>query len=84
MAARSWIIKAALLSQLIRLQAQTLASEAHVTCMSIHLDFVRILPPLHNQDSSCLYQNPAICADAIVRFVHLRRALDTISAIAES
>jgi hypothetical protein len=46
MAARSWIIEAALLSQLIRLQAQmTLASEAHVTCIPIHLDFVHRSDP---------------------------------------
>jgi hypothetical protein len=45
MGARSWIIEAALLSQLIRLQAQTLAREAHVTCIQIHLDFVHHSDP---------------------------------------
>ena len=45
MAARSWIIEAALLSKLIRLQAQTLAGEAHVTCIHIHLDFIHQSDP---------------------------------------
>ena len=85
MAARSWIIKAALSSQLIRLQAQTLASSA----CNLHTYPPRFRPSLgscrlHNQDPRRRYQNPTVRADAVVRFGRLRRALNTMFAIAES
>jgi hypothetical protein len=60
---------------------------AHVTCILIHLDFV------HRSDlAGCTIRILAVvirilqylCADAVVRFGRLRRALNAMFAIAES